>query len=61
MSDRQAVIWTRAGGDPIKMGDLVITDTESRFTYTPGFLEHTRLSGLSLLATLALFANQTIT
>ncbi|MDQ1362258.1 MAG: HipA protein [Pseudomonadota bacterium] len=46
--DRIAVIWTRLNGQPLKMGTLVVTDTESRFSYEPGYRE-TGLRGLGLV------------
>lgn len=46
--DRYASVWTRAGGKPIKMGNLVVTDRECRFSYTPEFVE-SGLPGLSLV------------
>lgn len=49
MSDRYAVIWTRAGVEPVKMGNLVVTDRECRFSYTKEFLG-SGLPGFSLLA-----------
>ncbi|VAW54222.1 HipA protein [hydrothermal vent metagenome] len=48
MKDRSAVIWTRLGAQPVKMGMLVITDKEARFTYEAGYSE-TGLPGLSLV------------
>lgn len=47
MKDRNAVIWTRLGAQPVKMGTLSVTDTESRFTYETGY-EETNLRGLGL-------------
>jgi serine/threonine-protein kinase HipA len=49
MPDRYAVVWTRAGGAPVKMGNLVATPQECRFSYEPSFL-NTGLPGLSLIA-----------
>jgi serine/threonine-protein kinase HipA len=48
MRDYQAVIWTRAGGAPVKMGNLYVTEEEARFRYTAAFVE-TGLPGLSLV------------
>lgn len=48
MKDRNAVIWTRLGVQPVKMGTLVVTDKESRFTYESGY-EKTGLRGLGLV------------
>ncbi len=47
MKDRIAVVWTRLGPQPAKMGTLTVTDRESRFTYEPGYAE-TGLRGLGL-------------
>lgn len=47
MKDRNAVIWTRLGAQPVKMGTLSVTDKESRFTYETGY-EETNLRGLGL-------------
>ena len=49
MPDRYAVVWSRAGGAPVKMGNLVATSQECRFSYEPSFLS-TGLPGLSLIA-----------
>jgi serine/threonine-protein kinase HipA len=49
MTDRYAVIWTRAGGQPVKMGNLVATDRECRLSYDSAFLK-TGLPGFSLIA-----------
>lgn len=48
MKDRSAVIWTRLGPQPVKMGTLAVTDTESRFTYVDGYTEM-GLRGLGLV------------
>lgn len=47
-TDREAVVWTRAGAAPMKMGRLFVTDTQCRFTYDSDFL-HAGLPGLSVL------------
>jgi serine/threonine-protein kinase HipA len=49
MSDRYAVIWTRAPGGPLKMGSLVTTGREMRFSYDAEFLARGDVPGLSLL------------
>ena len=49
MTDRYAAVWARTAAEPIKMGNLVATDNEMRFSYTPEFLEHQEVAGLSLL------------
>ncbi len=38
-TDREAVIWTRLGGEPTRMGRLYLTDKECRFTYDDQYLE----------------------
>jgi len=48
MKDRNAVIWTRLGTRPVKMGTLVVTDKESRFTYESEY-NKTGLRGLGLV------------
>ncbi|MGB5306251.1 MAG: HipA domain-containing protein [Gammaproteobacteria bacterium] len=37
-TDRHAVVWTRLGTSPLRMGRLYLTDSECRFTYDPEFL-----------------------
>ena len=50
MTDRYAVVWARTtAADPRKMGNLVATDREMRFSYVPEFLEQGDTAGLSLL------------
>jgi len=59
MTDRYAVIWTRTAEGPVKMGNLVATERECRFSYTDEFLEgHT--AGLSLLAPPRLFGREPV-
>lgn len=48
MSDRHAVIWTRTATGPLKLGNLVVTPRESRFSYTDAALAH-EVPGVSLL------------
>jgi len=38
-TDREAVVWTRGGDAPIRMGRLLVTDTQSRFTYDQDFID----------------------
>jgi serine/threonine-protein kinase HipA len=45
---QHAVIWTRLGGRPQKMGNLVLTEERIAFTYTRNYLE-AGLSGFCLL------------
>jgi serine/threonine-protein kinase HipA len=47
-TDREAVVWTRAGVSPIRMGRLLVTDSQCRFTYEADFLR-AGLPGLSVL------------
>ena len=61
MPDRYAVIWTRSPAGPLKMGDLVVTDTETRFSYTKDFLAQDQAPGLSLLANPKVFGEDPIT
>ena len=48
MRDREAVVWTRMTGNPMKMGILYVTDREARFTYTTEYAQSgfTRIKGL---------------
>ena len=59
MQDVQLSIWTRAGGSPVKMGSLYVTDTDARFSYAAAFTE-TGIPGLSLVYSPRLFADTTI-
>ena len=47
-TDREAVIWTRLGGTPRRMGRLYVTDKECRFTYDENYLQQD-LPGLGLV------------
>lgn len=47
-TDREAVIWTRLGGQPNRMGRLYVTDKECRFTYDENYLQQ-NLPGLGLV------------
>ena len=38
-TDREAVVWTRLGGQPNRMGRLYVTDKECRFTYDEDYLK----------------------
>ena len=55
MADKIAAVWTRLGPQPVKMGTLVVTDKESRFSYDPGYAK-TGLRGLGLVYPAAQFA-----
>ena len=59
MQDTQLSIWTRAGGDAVKMGTLYVTDVDARFSYAPGYSDH-GLPGLSLVYPPELFRDNTI-
>ena len=58
-TDRDAVIWTRLGGQPRRIGRLYITDRECRFTYDDDFLE-TTLPGLGIVYAPEFFGKTTI-
>ncbi|MEN8264606.1 MAG: HipA domain-containing protein [Nitrospirota bacterium] len=47
-TDRDAVVWTRIGMRPVKMGRIYVTESECRFTYDDDFL-NTGLPGLGLI------------
>lgn len=47
-TDHEAVVWTRIGMRPIKMGRVYITDRECRFTYTEDY-PLTGLPGIGLI------------
>lgn len=49
MSDRHAVIWTRTSDGPLKLGNLVVTAQESRFSYAEEALARDDVPGVSLL------------
>jgi serine/threonine-protein kinase HipA len=46
--DREAVVWTRCGAGPLKMGRLTVTDTQCRFSYEEDYLGR-GLPGLGIL------------
>jgi len=46
--DRQAVVWTRQSGKPVKMGRLYLTESDCRFTYELDYLSMNQ-PGLGLL------------
>lgn len=58
--DRHAVIWTRTGTGPMKMGDLVVTDIDARFAYSEAFLASGNQDGLSLLSSPKIFGRETV-
>ncbi|NOZ38567.1 MAG: HipA domain-containing protein [Gammaproteobacteria bacterium] len=47
-TDREAVVWTRCGNAPLKMGRFTVTMTECRFSYEPGYID-SGLPGLGVL------------
>jgi len=47
-TDKEAVVWTRLGGTPHRMGRLYVTDKECRFTYDEDYLP-LDLPGLGLV------------
>jgi serine/threonine-protein kinase HipA len=57
--DRQAVVWTRLGTNPLRMGQLYLTVQECRFTYDPDYLA-TGLPGVGAIYTPEVYANNTI-
>ncbi len=57
--DAHAVVWTRLSGIPVKMGELHVTESESRFVYELPFLQ-TGLPGLGLVLSPDIFAENTI-
>ncbi|MHB8472692.1 MAG: type II toxin-antitoxin system HipA family toxin [Gammaproteobacteria bacterium] len=59
-TDKHAVVWTRCGTAPIKMGLLTVTDTQCRFTYEAAFLA-SGLPGLGLLYAPSLVGTHTLT
>jgi len=59
-TDRDAVVWTRAGDAPMCMGKLLVTDKQSRFTYDQAFIE-SGLPGIGVLFQPGDFGRTTIT
>lgn len=59
MRDREAVVWTRVGVQPLKMGSLHVTERESRFTYADEFLR-TDLPGLGIVYAPGIYGRNTI-
>jgi serine/threonine-protein kinase HipA len=58
--DMHGVIWSRISGTPVKMGNLVLSSTETRFTYTADYLS-SGYPGFALLADPKLWKSETIT
>ncbi|MFV1973617.1 MAG: type II toxin-antitoxin system HipA family toxin [Thiohalobacterales bacterium] len=57
--DRQAAVWTRLGTQPLRMGQLYLTESECRFTYDPDYLA-TGLPGVGAIYTPEVYAGDTI-
>jgi serine/threonine-protein kinase HipA len=57
--DRQAVVWTRLGTNPLRMGQLYLTERECRFTYDPDY-SATGLPGVGAIYTPEVYADATI-
>ncbi len=58
--DRHAVIWTRTASGPVKMGDLVVTDSDARFAYSETFLASGNPDGLSLLTSPKIYGREAV-
>ena len=58
-TDKEAVIWTRLGGQANRMGRLYVTDKECRFTYDESYLQQD-LPGLGMVYAPAFYGNTTI-
>ncbi len=58
-TDREAVVWTRLGGSPNRMGRLYVTDKECRFTYDEDYLQ-LHLPGLGMVYAPEFYGNTTI-
>lgn len=58
--NQHAVIWTRIGGMPEKMGDLVLSSERADFTYTEAYVASNR-PGFCLLGDAEIWANETVT
>ena len=58
-TDRDAVVWTRLGNKPRRMGRVYVTERECRFTYDDDYIE-TGLAGLGLVYAPEFFNKTTI-
>ncbi len=58
-SDREAVVWTRCGDAPLKMGRFIVTGSECRFSYEPAYID-SGLPGLGVLYRPDFVGNTTI-
>jgi serine/threonine-protein kinase HipA len=59
MPDRQAVVWSRVSGEPVKMGSLYVTGHNARFQYTPDFVAMD-LPGFSLVYPPRVYADRPV-
>lgn len=65
MPDYHAVVWTRRVEGPLKMGDLLVTPQETRFSYTDDYLalgqrDPYGAAGLSLLSSPRLYGRNPV-
>lgn len=60
MPDRYGVLWVRTAAGPMKMGNLISTGQETRFSYTPEFLQAQPAAGLSLLTNPDLYGERPV-
>jgi serine/threonine-protein kinase HipA len=58
-TDREAVVWTRLGGQPNRMGRLYVTEQECRFTYDDDYLQLSQ-PGLGLVYAPEFYGSSTI-
>ena len=59
ITDREAVVWSRIGSVPSRMGRVYVTDRECRFTYDDQYLE-SGLPGLGIVYAPEYFGKTTI-
>ena len=57
--DREAVVWTRVGGSPARLGRLYVTDSDCRFTYDSDYV-HGGRPGLGLIYAPRIYRDNTI-
>jgi serine/threonine-protein kinase HipA len=57
--NQHAVVWTNISGTAQKMGDLVLTEQQSLFTYTKDYLNSDQ-AGLSLLTDASIWGSDTV-
>ena len=58
-TDREAVVWTRLGGTPRRMGRLYVTDSDCRFTYDSAYVK-TGQPGLGLVYATEYYQGKTL-